>query len=190
MISITDIADFESGTPQFRINESKDKKAPLYTTYGQTDVEEDLLNIDIPGGDSRPIFTNDKVILLHAGDLVFSYISGDAVIVGEKHEGFLLTQNYVRIKPKPTVDSKYIAFLLNVDKNIKRQFRKGLQGSVLMKYTLNGLKAIELPDMPALKKQRLIGEIYFEQLHLEALKKKLAKLDTIAVIKKIKEVGF
>ncbi|RBP65322.1 hypothetical protein DES36_10759 [Alkalibaculum bacchi] len=44
----------------------------------------------------------------------------------------------------------------------------GLQGSRVLKYTLKQVKELELPDLPAIEKQELIGELYFNQLRLEA----------------------
>ena len=65
----------------------------------------------------------------------------------------------------------------------------GLQGSRVLKYTLKQVKELELPDLPAIEKQELIGELYFNQLRLEALRNKVANSQTIIVLEKLREAS-
>lgn len=171
MNKLKDMVEFVSGSPQFRIIETSDISAPQYTYYGQSDLEADLVDMDSNGSDGKQVRTFDKVNTLCHGDVVFSLISGKSAIVGVKHRGYLYTQNYVKLVASNKVDSKYLAYLLNEDPFIKKQFQMGLQGSQVLKYTLKQVKELELPDLPPIDKQRMIGDIYFYQLRLEALKK-------------------
>lgn len=182
------VIQFVSGSPQFRIKEVFDDQAPLYTYYGQQNIEDDLVGIDSKGSDSKQVRTFDKVSTLCQGDVVFSLISGKSTIVGANHQGYLYTQNYVKLVTSEKMDSKYLVYLLNEDQFIKKQFQMGLQGSQVLKYTLKQVKELELPDLPTMEKQRMIGELYFNQLRLEALKNRTANLETIIVLGKLREV--
>ncbi|MBQ4900309.1 restriction endonuclease subunit S [Paenibacillus sp. Marseille-P2973] len=187
MIRLEDLVEFVSGSPQFRIKESSDITAPLYNYYGQSDLEADLVGMDSNGSDGKQVRTFDKVNTLYPDDVVFSLISGKSSIVSVNHKGYLYTQNYVKLVVGNKIDSKYLAFLLNEDQSIKKQFQMGLQGSQVLKYTLKQVKELELPDLPTIDKQRMIGDLYFYQLRLEALKKRAANFEIIVLIKKLKE---
>lgn len=186
MRRLEDMVELVSGSPQFRIKETADDTAPLYTYYGQPDLEADLVGIDSNGIDGKQVRTFDKVNTLCQGDVVFSLISGKSTIVGMKHQGYLYTQNYVKLVAGSKVDSKYLVFLLNEDQSIKRQFQMGLQGSQVLKYTLKQVKELELPDLATLDRQRMIGELYFNQLRLEALRKRAANSETTIVVEKLR----
>lgn len=180
------LVELVSGSPQFRINETSDDTAPLYTYYGQPDLETDLNGIDSNGVDGKQVRTFDKVNTLCQGDVVFSLISGKSTIVSVKHQGYLYTQNYVKLVAGNKVDSKYLVFMLNEDESIKKQFQMGLQGSQVLKYTLKQVKELELPDLPALDRQQMIGELYFNQLRLEALRNRAANSETNIVLEKLR----
>lgn len=186
MKRLDEVVKFVSGSPQFRIKEVFDENVPLYTYYGQSDMEDDLVGIDSQNNDNKQIRTFDKVNTLCHGDVVFSLISGKSTIVTEPHKGYLYTQNYVKLVTDDKIDAKYLVYLLNEDKLIKKQFQIGLQGSQVLKYTLKQVKELELPDLPDLEKQRIIGELYFNQLRLEALKNRAANSETTIVLEKLR----
>lgn len=186
MRKLDDVSEFVSGSPQFRIKEVFDDKAPIYTYYGQQDIEDDLVGIDSNDSDRKQVRTFDKVNTLCEGDVVFSLISGKSAIVGVNHQGYLYTQNYVKLVTNEKIDSKYLVYLLNEDKFIKKQFQMGLQGSQVLKYTLKQMKELELPNLTTIEKQQIIGEIYFNQLRLEALKNRVANLEAIIVLEKLR----
>lgn len=182
------VAAVVSGSPQFRIKEVFDDNAPLYTYYGQQDMEADLVGMESERNDSKQVRTFDKVSTLCQGDVVFSLISGTSTMVGVHHQGYLYTQNYVKLIADEGLDSKYLVYLLNEDEYIKKQFQVGLQGSQVLKYTLKQVKKLELPDLPTIEKQRTIGELYFNQLRLKALKMRVTNLETTIVLEKLKGV--
>lgn len=189
MRKMSDVVEFISGSPQFRITEVFDRHAPLYTYYGQLDLADDLVDIVSENADNKQVRTQDRVNTLHTGDVVFSLISGTATIVRKAHEGYLYTQNYVRLIPNGSVDSKYLVYLLNEDKSIKKQFLMGLQGSQVLKYTLKQLKELELPELPSMEKQQMIGDVYFNQLRLQALRNRAANSETTILLAKLEEAS-
>lgn len=190
MKRLEDMVEFVSGSPQFRIKEAFDYKAPLYTYYGQQDIEDDLVDIESNSSDRKQVRTFDKVNTLCQGDVVFSLISGKAAIVSASNHGYLYTQNYVKLVNNEKINSKYLVYLLNEDRTIKKQFQVGLQGSQVLKYTLKQVKELELPGLPTIKRQKIIGEIYFNQMRLEGLKNRVAKSETTIVLENLREAGY
>ena len=198
-MQMTEIADLNSGTPQFRIKESLDVDAPVYFFYGQPEMEDDLTGVEThsssnssSGGNSissgrKQIRTFDTVDTLKCGDLAFSLISGKATIIRDSHNGYLFTQNYVKVAPTPTIDTRYLVYMLNENTDIKRQLQTGQQGSVTLKFTIRQLSDLIFPIPPPIEKQRVIGELYFNQIKLAALKKRVAASEAKLIIGKLKE---
>lgn len=188
MKKISDVVQFEAGTPQFRIHASNDNRAPEYRFYGQNELEADLKQM--PNEQNRPktIRTFDTVLTVVEGDLIFSLISGVATLVSHNHANYLLTKNYVKLLPAKNVSPSYLLYLLNEDRNVKQQLSRELQGSATIKYTLKQLKNLYFSDFPAYKRQELMGGLYRNQLHLEALEQHLTSLKTKRRILQLKEV--
>ncbi|RYL94278.1 restriction endonuclease subunit M [Sporolactobacillus sp. THM7-4] len=189
MRRLGEIVDFVSGSPQFRITESFDKQAPLYNFYSQIDLSDDLVGMVSLDNENKQIRTSDKVNTLCAQDVVFSLTSGTASMVREVHKNYLYTQNYVKLDPRNNIDSKYLVYLLNEDKTIRKQLMRGLQGSQVMKYTLKQLKDLEIPKPPSFEKQKKIGDVYFKQLRLQALRNRVAQSETAILFKRLEAVA-
>jgi hypothetical protein len=188
-MQMKEVVELNSGTPQFRIQESLDSDAPTYLFYGQQEMEDDLARVEAYGRNKKLIRTFDSVCTLERGDLIFSLISGKATIVSSSHDGYLYTQNYVRLAPSPEIDARYLAFILNESIDIRHQLYSGQQGSATLKFTLKLLKDLLLPALPSLDKQEIIGELYFVQLRLAALKRRVASAETTLVLGKLKEAS-
>ncbi|WP_251213075.1 restriction endonuclease subunit S [Adlercreutzia murintestinalis] len=188
MLRLSDIAELKSGTSQYRTVESSSENDPIYYFYGQSEMENDLSGVEICSESSKRIRTKDRVMTLEAGALVYSLASGNAAIVSPKHSGYLLTQNYVKFMLSPGVDARYLAYLLNENAFIRRQLTGGLQGSATLKFTVKQLSELQLPDLPSIEQQRIVGALYFNQLKLAALKKRLVDLETKKMMGKLKEI--
>ncbi|GAA4080534.1 restriction endonuclease subunit S [Amphibacillus indicireducens] len=188
MLNLSDVVEFISGSPQFRITEVFDANAPLYTYYGQPDLADDLVGMKT-NTDNKQVRTYDKVNTLYTDDVIFSLISGDSTIVSKEREGYLYTQNYVKLIPNENIDPMYLVYLLNENQLIKKQFLMGLQGSQVLKYTLKQVKELKLPDCPSIEKQKKIGELYFNQLRLQALRTRVARFETTILLAKLKEAS-
>lgn len=173
---IKELFHSNTGISQFRLDESTVDNAKLYTFYGQNELEEDLTGIVDSSINRKQIYLVRSNSTLEAGDLIFSTISGKATVVNKFHEGYIFTQNYVRMVPlaRKDVDDRYIAFLINENEDIKKQFQQSLQGTQVVRYTLRMLKEIKLPKLPPIEIQRLVGDIYYKQQKLKALKHQVA----------------
>ena len=182
MNKLSDLVMFVSGSPQFRIIESIDEPSPSYYVYSQEDLLNDLSMFEMITEERKVMRTNDDVNTLSEGDVVFSLISGTASRVSRFREGYLYTQNYIKLLPLKNMDSKFLVYLLNENDFVKKQLRLGLQGSVVIKYTLKQLKEIQIPILPQLDRQKILGEIYFKQLRLQALKKRVIQYETEIVL--------
>ena len=189
MKDLHELVNFKSGSPQFRIIESLDKDAPCYRLYSQSDLLSDLTGIYTADVENKEIRTKDTVHTLTAGDIVFSLITGKAALVQPMHEGYLYTQNYIKIIPIVLFDARFFVYLLNEDASVRKQLFLGLQGSQVLKYTLQQLKALQIRRLPALEKQQMIGNVYVKQLRLEALQKRAAELEKVICLAKLAEAG-
>jgi Type I restriction modification DNA specificity domain. len=187
MEKLSNLIEFTSGSPQFRITESTNERAPTYHLYSQTDLLDDLVGATTVTAESKQIKTANIVSIVNTGDVIFSLISGTSAIVHPLHEGYLYTQNYIKLTPTKELAPNYLVYILNIDPTIKRQLITSLQGSQVLKYTLRQIKDLVIPDLPPLKQQKLIGNIYLKQLRLEALRKNVAILETKLVLQKLKE---
>ncbi|ANY11859.1 restriction endonuclease subunit S [Leuconostoc lactis] len=188
MKKVGEIFDIISGSPQIRVQETTDRAAPRYLFYGQNELESDLVAMN-SDAEQKSIQTFDEVVTLKEGDVVFSLISGQAAVVRQPHQGYLLTQNFVKFDLKGQLDAKYWTYLLNEDRNIKKQLQMGVQGSIVFRYTVKQIKEITLPDIPSQEIQQAIGDVYSKQLHLQALKRRVADLETTALLEKLRRIN-
>lgn len=179
-----------TGISQHRIVEELGNNVPVYTLYGQNELYEDLYGVEGKDSDRKQIRSSRRFDLLRNGDLIFSTISGEASIVSKEHEGYLFSQNYIRMElMNNSIDKRYIAFLINENAYIKKQFAQQLQGSKVIRYTLRLLKEIELPKLPPLIVQQIIGDIYFKELQLRALKQRVAERQCELNLTRLMEVS-
>lgn len=174
MKKLADFVSFESGIPPFRILESAVQTDPVYTYFGQSHIDGDLVGLNV---DEEPkiIRTADVVSTVKTGDIIFSLISGKAAIVSSAHDGYLFTQNFVRVTIKNGLNPEYVVFLLNEEPAVQRQLQRALQGSVVKKYSMKQLRELTITHVPTLEKQKLIGSIYRKQMRVEALQKRVAE---------------
>lgn len=175
----------EAGVVQTRIRETTEDV--VYPIYSQEHLMADLYADDLEILPKK-ISTLDDVPTLRAGDLVFNLMSTKAAIVSERHEGYLLTQNFVRIIPNFDLDKSYLLYFLNESRAVKRFFQKEMQGSVTNKVSIKMLEQLPLENLPGLKKQELIGSIYLNQLKLETLKQRLMTNKRFLVFKQLEEI--
>lgn len=175
---IQNVFHSNTGISQYRIEESNRSDAKIYTLYGQNELYEDLYGVPGAMSDRKQIKVDGMGpgAIAKEGDLLFSTISGEAAIVSAEHDGYVFTQNYARMEPmSKLVDRKYMAYLINENQSIKRQFKQNLQGSQVIRYSLKLLKEIALPELPPIEIQRVIGDIYFKQLLLRSLRQRVAE---------------
>lgn len=188
-MKLSELVELVSGTPQFRIVEVSNPKAPVFTYYTQTDLNDDLVGIISSDVDNKQVRTNDKVSTLSTGDVLFSLITGKATIVRKEHEGYLYTQNYVKLLHAEDIDSKFLVYLMNESKAIRKQLMLGLQGSLVLKYTLTQLRDLEIKKIPSIDKQKIIGQVYFNQLRLKALRNRVTELEAKIRLAELEEVS-
>lgn len=184
-IKIENLVRIESGTPQFRLKESS-TDGQVYNFYNQTSLNNDMTGLFDQDEEVKSIQTADKVITFNEGDIVFSLINGKAALVSKKHQGYLQTRNYLKLITDERIDSQYLVFLLNEDPRILRQFSSSLQGTTLVKFNLSQVKELKVNIIENLSKQRAIGEIYFKQIKVQALKEQSAELKGLKTLEILK----
>lgn len=181
------IVKIDAGKPVSRVAQDI-KGAPSYYFYTQENLENDLIGFSDDIDENKIIRSSKKIDLTQAGDVLFSLVSGTAAIVQKLHENFYYSQNFVLIKPKTKIDPKFLVYLLNENRDVRRSLNFDLQGSLVMKYTVRALKDATLPKLPDLEKQKAIGEIYFAQQRIRALKKRSADNESIVRMHELVEV--
>lgn len=169
-MKLKNLVHFELGTPLFRLNEQP--SSPCYSLYDQADLQADF-ETRTESTQGKQICTSDNPTLVQEGDVIFSLISGTAAQICQSRVGYTFSHNYVLLHPIKNLDKSFLVYLLNNDKQIKRQLLSSLQGSSVMKYSLNQLKNLELPRLPTLATQKSIGRIDLLQRRLTFLKKKV-----------------
>lgn len=189
-----------SGTAQFRIKEVHSAHSRTYIFYSQAELESDLAGIS----NSMKTFSeskatkktaqvdpNDKMIqLVYTNDVIFSLISGRAALVSSEHNEYLFTQNYLKLIPDPKlIDKSYLIYLLNEDKHIQKQLHIGLQGSIVLKYTVKQVSELVLPNLPSIEKQQQIGESYLNALRLKGLRQEIAQLELKLMLQQIEKAN-
>lgn len=188
MIKLKKYCQFEAGPSPSRIAITDNPDSPLYKVYSQQNIEDDLVgSTDRLIEDEKQVRTDDEVPTLQAGDLVLSTVSGTAAIVNEARAGFIFTNNYTRLIPNELIDRKYLAYLINENSKIKKQLLVSSQGSSVIRFNLSQFQNLNLPGLPDLAKQQLIGQTYFDQLRLKYLQNQRANLETAIVLRKLKE---
>lgn len=175
---MNDIAIIKLGLNFSRL--SKEEKEGL-TVYTNTDLLNDLNGfnqIDIKKTRSDSIDFSTHTVC--AGDIVYSFINSICGIVGDNNSGKTINQNFAKIELKSaSIDKKYLCYLLNKDKEIELEKKIAMQGSVLKKLSPASIRNfnVELPDI---KRQTEIGNLYFDWMKRQALIKRQYELeDTI-----------
>ena len=80
-------------------------------------------------------------------------------------------------------------YLMNESRAIRKQLMLGLQGSLVLKYTLTQLRDLEIKKIPSIDRQKIIGQVYFNQLRLKALRNRVAELESKIRLAELEEVS-
>lgn len=183
MRKLKELVNLQAGSPQFRIKETS--IGQTYYFYGQENLRADLVGTEEKT--TREITTNEEVCIIEEGDLVISLINPICAVVGKSQAGMLLTQNFVKLNPKYPVDKRYLAFLMNEDKSVRRQLISETSSAV-NKITINILGNIEIPELPNIEVQRIVGDVYMKQKRLTLLKKQESELEETYIIESMKGI--
>lgn len=181
--------EIDSGIDVFRLHEDDSPDAQTYYYYGASEMDHDLFNkIDtIDPMNQKQIRMSGQVPVFHTGDLVLSVTNPRAALVGERFNGYIHTRNYLKITPSEKLDPKYFVFLVNQDRDVRHMLLGDQNNVVIQKTTTAAVKSLQNLKLPPLGEQKLIGEIYFNQLKLSNLllkKKKLEELRTFTILRR------
>ncbi|WP_105117108.1 restriction endonuclease subunit S [Streptococcus suis] len=187
-MKLEELALFTGGSLQVRLDALSSVDVREYTLYNQQHHQLDGYEVIEETVDSRTVRTDREVTLLKEGDLLFSLLSGKAVLVRAEHAGFLYTQNYIKIDPIAQLDKAFLLYLINESSDIRRQFYQSLQGSEVLKYTVKQLKSLQLGPLPDLEMQVRLGRVYLDGLALRHKRHSYAQGDFSRLTHLIKEV--
>jgi restriction endonuclease S subunit len=186
-MKLEDIVTVKIGRNLSRGNEKNDLTLVAYSY-------EDLIN-DLDGsfldsqrssyiGNSK----HDDGYLTNTGDVVFSFVSSKAGIVGDLNKGKIINQNFAKlIIEHDQLDSSYLCYALNESYSIKRQMAIFMQGSTVPKLTPAILKELEI-ELPSVEKQKIIGKAYLSLTKRQALAIKQAELEEQLFLEVLKQL--
>ena len=188
MHKLKEITNLKAGSPQFRVKESQSKNARIYFYYTAESLRYDLYQEDENADPikTKQISTEDKVVEVSEGDLIFSLMSSQAAIAGKSHEGYLLTQNFVKIQPDEGISKSYLAYIINEDKVFRKSLDANQQGFI-PKITIRDLSESIVRTLPSIEKQKLIGDTYLKQKRLSYIRSKRMKLEDDYILELLKE---
>lgn len=187
-MKLEELALFTGGSLQVRLDTTGLEDTKAYVLYNQQHHQLDGYEVIEETVDSRTVRTDREVTLLNEGDLLFSLLSGKAVLVRAEHAGFLYTQNYIKIDPIAKLDKAFLLYLINESSDIRRQFYQSLQGSEVLKYTVKQLKSLQLGPLPDLDMQVRLGQVYLDGLTLRYKRLSYAQGDFSLLTHLIKEI--
>lgn len=180
----------ESGTMQARITEDSSPTAKRYFYYSREDLDRDLARMHDDKTDTKSVVTSFEVKTLNEGDVVFSLTSNTAAIVQKERDGYILTQNFVRIKPDSgDLDPGYLVYLLNEDSKVRKQIMSE-SGISVNRINVSLLERLKLPPLPSIKRQKLIGDLYFSVKKRRYLQERKADLEQFALLEVLKEANM
>ena len=172
---ISELFLIKGGSPQVRIKVSKNTDARNYFFYDQNHLLQDISQSEIEDSAvEKTIKTEDTVEVAEENDLIISLISATSAKVSVQHQGYLISQNYVKLVPidENIIDENYVIYLLNESHLVKKQLARQLQGSNFVKVTIAILKNLEIPMIP-IEKQRQIGKWYMKTNRLNTLRQRV-----------------
>lgn len=181
----------QAGSPQARIVVSKDEDASIYYYYTIDMLRDDLVGVKkkLDYSKMNQIRTMQHVETIRSGDLVISLIAATAAIASEQYDGFLITQNFVKLTPAPELDKRYLLFLLNEDNEIRSQLFANVIGTGVKKVAVQQLTNLKLVSIPPLKLQKQIGETYLNTKFLTGLRQQSIELKEQYAIEGLKRVS-
>lgn len=141
------------------------------TIYNNNDLMDDLNGVnEITSTAQKKLKPHNHAV--NKGDIVYSFINSISAIVSEANCGKVINQNFAKIEVDETkINKKYLCYLLNKDKDIKKLKTIAMQGSQLRKLSPTSIKDFEVV-LPTVDIQWVIGDFYFEWTRRQELIKR------------------
>lgn len=121
--------------------------------------------------------TPDKEWLINKNDIVIKRITPSFVnYIDFIPENIYCGNNLIIVTPNEAIDAKYLAMILN--SRIGDLSQESSIGAVMKSVSRKDIEALRIP-IHDIKKQQLIGEIWYRGIELKKKKIKLAELEDI-----------
>lgn len=162
-IVYSDIANFIPGVNLSRIESEKSGKEYRFYTAQLHQIDDWQPEVIV--SDKEQVVKSTTLLkVTRENDVIINLANAKAVLVKQEHAGRILGNNFVKVELDVTrVSPLFWIWHFNESKAIAQQKSFVLQGSTVPKLTLQMVRQFEL-DLPGLKKQQAIGELY---LHLK-----------------------
>lgn len=183
-----DIATFQIGQVLTRTQEEKDSDLKAYHIYlGEHFLKDSNVLMVSEPIEEKFFRTRQTVLTANEGDLLISLTTNKAAIVNQKHDGYLLTSNYVIVDYDISkLDPDYFCYVYNESLEIKKQIASNIQGSTLVtRLSLIQMRKFTI-TCPLLDEQVMIGDIYRLRQQKELLQKEKIRLEKLAIYARLK----
>ena len=121
--------------------------------------------------------TPDQEWLLNKNDIVIKRITPSFVnYIDFTPENIYCGNNLIIVTPNEAIDAKYLAMILN--NRIGELSQESSIGAVMKSVSRKDIEALKIP-MHDIKKQQLVGEIWYKSTELKKKRIKLAELEDI-----------
>lgn len=172
-IKLGEVVSIKMGINLSRQSEEDKAKMEIYTN---NDLINDLNGVEQTSNKDfrKKDISNHKVF---EGDVVYSFINSISGIVSKHNSGKIINQNFASIEPlNEMLDSSYLCYLLNMDREINQEKKISMQGSALKRLSPASIKNFEV-ELPVIEKQRIIGRLYLDWMARQAIIKEQYELE-------------
>jgi len=100
-----------------------------------------------------------KLPISKEGMVLINLTSQKAISVRPEHAGRLIPSNFVVVEPNGNLSPHYFEWYFNEHPSCQKQLRIATQGTIISALSIQMLRSLEI-EVPSLKEQKLMGEIY------------------------------
>jgi len=181
-MKLKNILKVKTGVNSSRISNEMRKEA-----YTAADLEDDLLkmmSVEESKGGKDESGTNRST---YSGQLIQSLISERTALVTEDNVGKGINQNFVYFEfNKKELDPKFMCYMFNESKKIKKQRYKLSQFSIVRKSSPHMILEFNI-DIPSIDVQQAVGNLYGLMLEKRMISLSKIKIDEQIVLERINQ---
>lgn len=179
MSAINPLIKYHSGSIINRLKPVDKELGKQYTIYDQNTMDYDLgkFKYDYPEPKTIILKEDNNAKYIYKGQIVFNMITGECVMIGNKHSGAILPYNYTHIEiDDRKVYPRYLVYWFNHSPEALNQLNQYKQGgSLIKKVTHKQLQNMKI-TLPSMERQILIGDLAYKRKKLKYLQEKRENL--------------
>jgi len=169
------------------INSSRVPIKMSNNAYTAADLEDDLMNLMDAKEPNENHKKNEPNKVTYNGQLIQSLISERTALITEDNVGKDINQNFAYFGfDEKRLDPKFLCYMFNESKEIKRQRYKLSQGSIIRKASPHTILEFDI-DIPSIETQQVIGNLYGLMLKKKKITLSKVEIDEQIVLERINQ---